>query len=260
MEYRTLGQTGMEVSVLGLGTVKLGRNQRLKYPQPFTLPDDKAATALLRRARELGVNLLDTAPAYGTSETRLGELLRGQRGDWFICTKVGEEFDNVRTPGQQASSRFDFTPEHVQQSIKRSLKRLGTDYLDVVLIHSDGDDLKIMDKFGTLDALQDLKQRGHLRAVGLSHKTVAGAQRALERGCDVIMATLSPTAIDEAAVIARAGERGCGVLIKKALASGHGRPDDLAWVAAQPGVSSIVTGTIDPDHLAANAAALNRVS
>lgn len=252
MEYRPLGQTGMEVSLLGLGTVKLGRNQQLKYPQPFTLPDDKAAAALLNRARELGVNLLDTAPAYGTSEERLGELLRGRRQDWLICTKVGEEFEN-------GTSRFDFTPEHVQQSIKRSLQRLHTDYLDVVLIHSDGNDVEIVSEFGTLGALQDLKQRGYIRAVGLSHKTVAGAERALELDCDVIMATLNPDATDEAAVIANAGRQRCGVLIKKALASGQGGPDSLAWVAAQPGVSSIVTGTIDPEHLAANAAALSGV-
>jgi aryl-alcohol dehydrogenase-like predicted oxidoreductase len=239
----------MDVSLLGLGTVKLGRNQQLKYPQAFTLPDDKTATALLHRAQALGVNLLDTAPAYGSSEERLGELLRGRRKDWLICTKVGEEFEN-------GTSRFDFTPEHVHQSIKRSLQRLHTDYLDVVLIHSDGNDVKIIDKLGTLGALQDLKQHGYIRAVGLSHKTVAGAERALELGCDVIMATLNPEATDEAAVIARAGEQQCGVLIKKALASGHGGPDSLVWVAAQCGVSSIVTGTIDPEHLAANAAAL----
>lgn len=252
MEYRPLGQTGMQVSLLGLGTVKLGRDRQLKYPQPFTLPDDKAAAALLSRAQALGVNLLDTAPAYGVSEERLGELLREQRHDWFICSKVGEEFEND-------VSRFDFSPEHVQQSVKRSLQRLRTDYLDVVLIHSDGDDVKILDTLGTLDALRDLKQRGLIRAVGMSHKTVAGAQRALALGCDVIMATLNPVATDEAPVIAAAGEQHCGVLIKKALASGRGGPESLAWVAAQPGVSSIVTGTIDPEHLAANAVALSAV-
>lgn len=250
MEYRSLGQTGMEVSLLGLGTVKLGRDQQVRYPHPFTIPDDRAAAALLNQARTLGVNLLDTAPAYGTSEERLGTLLVGDRRNWIICTKVGEEFDN-------GTARFDFSPEHTEQSVERSLQRLQTDYLDVVLIHSDGNDLNILDELGTLSALRDLQQRGWIRAVGLSHKTVAGAERALELGCDVIMATLNPDAKDEAAVIASAGAQHCGVLIKKALASGHGSPDDLAWVAAQPGVSSIVAGTIDAEHLAANAAVLN---
>jgi aryl-alcohol dehydrogenase-like predicted oxidoreductase len=125
-----------------------------------------------------------------------------------------------------------------------------------VLIHSDGNDLKIIDELGTLDTLQDLKQRGWIRAVGLSHKTIEGAERALTLDCDVIMATLNVDAAQEAGVIAKAGEQHCGVLVKKALGSGRIKPDSLAWVAAQPGVSSIVSGTINPDHLSANAAAL----
>jgi len=250
VEYRPLGRTGMNVSLLGLGTVKLGRSEQLRYPQPFAVPNDATAARLLRKAQELGINLLDTAPAYGNSEERLGNLLGEHRSSWIICTKVGEEFAD-------GASRFDFSPEHARQSVQRSLRRLQTDYLDVVLIHSDGDDLKILDELGTLDALRDLRQRGWVRAIGISHKTVAGAQRALALGCDVIMATLNPDATDEAAVIAAAGAQGCGVLIKKALASGYRGPASLAWVAGQPGVASIVVGTIDPQHLAADAAALN---
>ena len=71
-------------------TVKLGRNDGVKYPEPFSIPDDKEAHALLAAAKSLGINLIDTAPAYGTSEERLGTLLAGEREDWIICTKVGE--------------------------------------------------------------------------------------------------------------------------------------------------------------------------
>lgn len=77
--HRPLGDTGLIVSPLGLGTVKLGRDQGVKYPNGFTIPDDAAARALLDQARALGINLIDTAPAYGVSEQRLGPLLRGQR-------------------------------------------------------------------------------------------------------------------------------------------------------------------------------------
>ena len=250
MQYRLLGNTGIEVSLLGLGTLKLGRDRQVRYPRSFELPDDDQAAALIERARDLGVNLLDTAPAYGNSEERLGGLLADSRSEWIICTKVGEEFEN-------GESRFDFSPEHTQQSVKRSLRRLHTDYLDIVLIHSDGSDVRILNELGTLDALLDLKQRGWIRTVGLSHKTVAGAERALHLDCDVIMATLNSDATDEAAVIAKAGDQRCGVLIKKALASGHHGPAGLAWTAAQPGVTSVVTGTIDPEHLTANALAVN---
>ncbi len=94
MELRALGTTGLRVSTLGLGTVKLGRNQGVKYPQPFELPSDQQALALLELAWDLGINLLDTAPAYGLSEERLGRLLRQCRRDWVIVTKVGEVFQN----------------------------------------------------------------------------------------------------------------------------------------------------------------------
>jgi len=248
MERRALGHTGLDVSLLGLGTVKLGRDAGVRYPRAFHIPDDDAACRLLDTASELGINLLDTAPAYGSSEARLGALLRGRRQRWVLCTKVGEEFENGR-------SRFDFSAAHTRSSVLRSLERLGTEALDVVLIHSDGDDLARLDgpAFETLQALQ---REGRVRAVGISHKTVAGARHALELGCDVIMATLNPKHTDELAVIAEAGRRGCGVLIKKALASGHAGPESLAFVARQAGVSSIVVGTVNGDHLRANAAAV----
>ena len=72
---RPLGDTGLQVSALGLGTVKLGRDQGVKYPSGFTIPDDREARALLDLARDLGINLIDTAPDYGRSEERLGPLL-----------------------------------------------------------------------------------------------------------------------------------------------------------------------------------------
>jgi aryl-alcohol dehydrogenase-like predicted oxidoreductase len=145
MQRRRLGSTAITVSLLGLGTVKLGRDTGVRYPRPFRIPDDAAAGRLLARARDLGIDLIDTAPAYGASEERLGRLLAGQRDAWVIVTKVGEEFENGR-------SRHDFTPEHVRFSVERSLRRLATDRLDVVLIHSDGDDVAILDRYGTLEA------------------------------------------------------------------------------------------------------------
>jgi len=246
MELRTLGRTDLEVSLLGLGTVKLGRRIGVNYPGDFSLPDDRTAARLLDTAKELGINLLDTAPAYGTSESRLGQLLRGRRNDWLISTKVGEQFE-------AGHSSYDFSAGSVLTSVKRSLQRLHTDRIDIVLIHSDGRDLEILDTLGTLECLKDLKQRGWIRAVGISHKTPAGAHRAIELGCDVIMATLNQSETGEREVIAQAYESGCGVLIKKALASGHAGAASLRFAASQPGVSSVIVGTIDPDHLRENA-------
>lgn len=246
MEYRQLGATGIEVSLLGLGTVKLGRDTGVNYARPFRLPTMGEARRLLDRAQALGVNLVDTAPAYGTSEQRLGELLAGQRQRWVIVTKVGEEFDGKR-------STHDFSPEHTVMSVHRSLERLRTDYLDVVLIHSDGNDEYILNELGTLHCLKQLQHQGLIRAAGISHKTPAGGRVALNQGADVIMATLNATNLAERRVIEDAGNQGCGVLVKKALAGGRETPQGLRLVAQTPGVSSIVVGTRDPQHLARNA-------
>ena len=82
---RALGSTGLDVSCLGLGTVKIGRNEGVKYPAGFQLPDDALVRDILALCRDVGMNLIDTAPAYGSSEERLGALLT-QRQDWVICS------------------------------------------------------------------------------------------------------------------------------------------------------------------------------
>ena len=249
MEYRPLGATGIDVSVLGLGTVKLGRDSGVDHARPFRLPTTREARRLIDKARSLGINLIDTAPAYGTSEERLGELLAGQRQHWVIVTKVGEEFDGAR-------SSHDFSPEHATMSVHRSLQRLKTDYLDAVLIHSDGNDAIVLNELGTLDCLKQLRDLGLIRAAGISHKSPDGARAALEQCADVIMATLNPTNRSEAEVIMQAGEQGCGVLVKKALEGGRKAPQALRFAAGHPGVSSVVVGTLNAEHLETNAGML----
>ncbi len=259
---RPLGQTGMEVSLLGLGTVKLGRNQGVKYPQSFKIPDDKEAATLIALAKDNGINLIDTAPAYGNSEQRLGKLLAGQRQDWLICTKVGEEFNN-------GESRYDFSTEHTRSSVERSLQRLNTDFLDIVLIHSDGNDEEILQRHGTLDTLAALKKEGKIRAIGMSTKTVKGGLLAAEQS-DVVMITWNLQYDAEIPVADYCHQHGKGVLIKKALASGHAAKSQGAnvnalgdpikqcfqMIFAHPGVSSAIVGTINPNHLRTNISAI----
>lgn len=250
MEMRPLGSTGISVSLLGLGTVKFGRNTGVKFPRGFELPADAQVVALLEEARALGINLIDTAPAYGTSEERLGALLPGRREDWVIVSKAGEWFEG----GQ---SRFNFSPEAIEASVHASLRRLRTDYLDAVLLHSDGTD-EAGDRFlPAAERLDRLKRQGKLRATGFSGKTVVGSLHMLDR-CDLLMVSYNPGYRDEAPVIAAAARAGRGVLIKKALASGHAADPAaaLAEIARLPGVSSIVVGTLSRDNLRANAASV----
>jgi aryl-alcohol dehydrogenase-like predicted oxidoreductase len=239
------------VSPLGLGTVKFGRSQGVKYPTAVRIPSDAEAAALLDRAAELGINLLDTAPAYGNAEERLGQLLQGQRDRWVICTKVGEEFE-------QGVSRFDFSPAAIVASVERSLRRLRTDVIDVALVHSDGAIETAMESAGVLDALRSLRDRGLIRAFGASTKTIEGGLLAV-RTCDVVMLTLNPQQQDDLEAIRRAHAAGVGVLIKKVYGSGHLAQDDagrrrcLELALGTPGVSSVIIGTTSPTHLHANA-------
>lgn len=256
MDLRPLGSCDIQVSPLGLGSVKFGRNQQVKYPAGFQIPDDGAVSRLLALAGDLGINLIDTAPAYGTSEARLGQLLPGSRQDWVIVTKVGEIFE-------EGVSRFDFSAAHTRASVERSLQQLRTDYLDVVLIHSSGDDLAILQQEPVLETLRDLKREGKLRAIGMSSKTVEGGLRVVEC-CDLVMATCNIDYNEELPVLRAAAEQGKGVLIKKGLMSGHvsgaqGVRRSMEFVFAQPGVSSMIVGTINPEHLTANVRTLESV-
>lgn len=249
--------TGIAVSPIGLGTVKLGRDQGVKYPNQFKIPDDRDASALLAHAQSLGINLIDTAPAYGISETRLGPLLRGQRADWVICTKVGEEFENNQ-------SSFNFSPEHTRFSIDRSLKRLETDFLDIVLVHSDGNDSDIIKRFGIFEVLHELKQAGKIGAYGMSTKTVDGGLLTAQLA-DIVMLTHNLAYQGEQAVLDYCAEHNKGVFIKKALASGHVCQEknlnndpvqaSMDFIFQQQAVNSIILGTINPEHMTANVTA-----
>jgi aryl-alcohol dehydrogenase-like predicted oxidoreductase len=245
-----LGQTDILISQLGLGTVKFGRNTGVKYPQNFTIPNDQEIINLLSLAKDLNINLLDTAPAYGNSEERLGKILQGQRHDWVIVDKVGEEFTNNQ-------SVYNFKPDYINKIVKQSLIKLNTDYIDILLIHSDGNDQEIIEEYEVFTTLEKLKTAGHIRAFGMSSKTVAGGLATIEH-TDLAMVTYNPAYQDEKSVLDKAQELNKGILIKKALASGH--LDKLATTAdpvqssidfifAHPGVSSVIIGTINPEHL-----------
>ncbi len=262
LEKRKLGKTGIEISCLGLGTVKIGRNQAVKYPSGFALPSDEEVSALIAQAKELGINFLDTAPAYGSSEQRLGRLLR-DRQDWIICSKVGEEF----TAGK---SHYDFSAEHTQRSIERSLRNIGTDYLDIVLIHSDGSDCKILESSDCPETLLRLKEKGLIKAIGMSTKTLEGGMKAAEL-LDLVMVTYNPSMQDDKVVIDHALALEKGILVKKALNSGHDCIDpntkddqagtnftkrNLRFALDKEGVTSVIVGTINPQHLQENVEAV----
>ena len=252
---KNIAETGLAVSPLGLGTVKLGRTAGVKYPDSFKIPDDVQTLKLLSEASELGINLIDTAPSYGNSEQRLGQLLPKLNREWVIATKVGELFN-----ADLAQSHYNFTAEFIKQSVVQSLKNLRRDVLDIVLIHSDGNDQHIIQHLGVLEILNDLKQQGLIRATGMSTKTVNGGLLAIQQS-DIAMVMHNSGYQDEQAVLDQAATSNKAVFIKKALNSGHLASSSSVTDPVQasfdtiyqnPAVTSIVIGTITPSHLTSN--------
>ncbi len=237
-----LGDRAVAVAPIGFGAFKIGRNQSIKYPHDYALPDDAEAGRILDGVLELGINWIDTAPAYGASEERIGRHLHTRRDEFVLSTKVGETFDEGR-------SHYDFSRSAVQESVARSLRRLRTDVLDVVFVHSDGRDETIQRQTDVVETLQDLKSAGATRAIGFSGKTVAGARLALE-WADVLMVAYNAADRSHEAVIAEAGRRGVPVIVKKGLASGHLPPEHaIRFVLGHPDVTLLLVGSLNLQHL-----------
>ena len=128
MKYRTLGSTGLKVSVIGVGTWQFGGEWGKAFEQT-------EVDAMFRRARELGINLIDTAECYGdhTSEAFIGRAIEGARADWLIATKFGHKFNQ---PFDRSEPR---SPSDVVKQTEDSLRALRTGYLDLQQYHSWGD-------------------------------------------------------------------------------------------------------------------------
>ena len=158
---RPLGKTGIMVSEIGLGCWGIGGPvQRDGVVSGYGRVDDAESVAMLRRALDQGVNFLDTAPWYGNghSERLVGEAIRGRREEVILCSKVGialEDEELIR----------NYSGDYIMAGYQDALERLGTDYIDVYVLHSPA--VEEYDPSG-LAALKELKRRGVIRAFGIS--------------------------------------------------------------------------------------------
>ena len=150
--------------------------------------------------------------------------------------------------------RFDFSGVAIDQSVTRSLQRLKTDRLDLVFVHSDGDDLKILDDGSVLETLARRRDQGDLRFIGFSGKTIEGHHRAIESGVvDCLMVEYHALDESQLGVIETAEAAGIGVIVKKGLASGRLEPAVAIPHCLQPtGVASVVIGSLTAAHLREN--------
>ena len=164
MEYREFGRTGLRLSVIGFGAATLGH--------VFRKIDEAEGKRAVAAAVDRGINFFDTSPYYGLtrSETVLGEALKGRRHKIILSTKLGR-YD---------FADFDFSAERVRTSIEESLRRLQTDYVDLLIAHDVefGDLRQVAEE--TIPAMQELKRQGKCRFIGFSGYPLKALTQLLE--------------------------------------------------------------------------------
>ena len=289
MKYRTMGQTGLKVSEIGLGTWALGS-------PVYGNVEKGAPDRLIQYALDSGINFFDTAPLYGSkeedgvAESVLGKALGGNRSSVLISTKFGRTATNVM-PGR-------FHAAEAIASCEASLRRLGREVIDVLFFHSPFLPSEINDD--VWEALGNLQTAGKIRSVGHSvsmfeDTSAMSADWMKERKIGVVQVVLSPFNREATPLIETAISCGCGVIARECLANGFlsggitkdtvfpegslnsrysreeiaervGYADQLSaamlsgevetlpqatyrWVLDQPGVSLALSGAKHPDEL-----------
>ena len=166
MKYRKLGRHGPEVSAIGLGCMSMG----IAGTYTSSVKSDDDAVALIHRALDLGITLLDTADVYGDSERQVGKAIQGRRNKVVLATKFGF------TSGADSATRaIDGSPAYVRKSCEASLERLGVDSIDLYYLHRVDASVPIEE---TVGAMAELVHEGKVKHLGLSEPSVDSLRRA----------------------------------------------------------------------------------
>jgi aryl-alcohol dehydrogenase-like predicted oxidoreductase len=267
MEKRRLGKTDMDVSVLGFGGSEIGYENASR----------ETVAELLNSALDAGLNVIDTAECYHNSEELIGEAVSNRRKEFYLFTKCGHPHG--------FGERADWSKESILESIQRSLKRLKTDKIDIVQLHSCSE--PVLKTGEAIEALQTARDRGYTRYIGYSGDSHA-ARFAVETGAFDTLQTSINIADQEAIelTLPLAREKKMGVIAKRPIANaawktGH-RPIDsyhheyferlrklnydflhddversisiaLRFTLSIPGVHTAIVGTKNPDRWKENA-------
>lgn len=213
MQIVDFGNTGYKVSRLGAGLAEIGME--------LDLGDIKQAGSVLNSALDMGINFLDTAASYGPSEEFIGRTVANRRGEYTLATKA--------PGGGSGGSRWTY--DTVSQSIDRSLRRLNTDNVDLVQLHSCGiDDLKRGD---VIRALEDARDAGKTKMIGYSGDNEA-AHWAVDSGLFDTLQT-SFNLVEQRAyttgLLGKCAKSGIGVIVKRPIGG-------ATWGMAKQGMSS----------------------
>jgi len=199
MERRQLGKTDMQVSVLGFGGAEIG----------FQGATEETVERLLKSALDAGLNVIDTGECYEGSEELIGKTVSDRRADYYLFTKCG----HPRGTGSE-----DWSPSSLLESIERSLRRLRTERLDLIQLHSCSE--AVLRKGDAIAALQTAREKGYARYIGYSGDSVA-ARYAVECGAFDTLQTSINIADQEAIelTLPLAREKKMGVIVKRPIAN-----------------------------------------
>lgn len=283
MNYRKLGRTGLDVSVLGFGSLEIGRNwpNWRKNLSDFSRPTEKDAITIIHSAIDHGINFFDTAPAYFESERLLGKAFKNKRKEVLIASKCGEWFDGE-------GSVYNYSYAETKKFVENSLMLLQTDYIDLLQIHSAK--AEIIRNGETLSAMKDIQKEGKVRFLGISTDFEEAALLAIETNeFDTIQISYNALNLEMTKkVLPLAMDRNIGVIIKDGMARGmlSSKFSDvtesqyiskieqlieianknsmtlselaISYVVSSPIVSSVIIGTKKIEHLNSNVFAVQR--
>lgn len=236
MKYRALGRTGLTVSEIGLGCWQLASTA-------WGTQNSQDGERIVQTALDQGCTFFDTAPGYGAgrSESVLGQALKGKRSQVVLCSKFGHP----------AEGPADFSVASLRPAIEASLRRLQTDYLDVLLVHNPPPEWLDGRRSGLYEALTGLQQAGVLRSYGVSVDSMQDMQTAVQTtGCTVMELLFNAFHQQVRAGMEGAVAQGIGLIAKVPLDSG--------WLTGRYSANSRFTGVRDrwPPALIARRAAL----
>ncbi len=214
MRYRQLGKTDLRPSELSLGTVALGMTYGLDAgSQGAAPPADSEAVALIHHAIDRGVNFFDTARAYGRSEELLGKALRDRRHNVLVATKITcPGTDGVGLAGRELAAQMT-------ASLQTSLRLLGTDYVDLLLLHSASS--AVLENGAAIALLKRFQEQGKARYIGASTYGAFAPRIAIEQGVDALQVAfniLDQRLAEE--LLPRAQAAGTGIIARSVFLKG----------------------------------------